>query len=109
MPPSPAPSWIAMAWFVLLRVCPSPRPQPETVVLGLLPLVYERCVLILAPWWLRHMPLECLRHMQQRLGSDLPQVCVEGLWEAVAHVTQHLASFFDFTACLVSTHQTTAS
>jgi hypothetical protein len=74
-----------MARVVLLRFCPSLRPlqtllcaafcAPEAVVSGLLPVARDQRMLIPVRA-LRRMLLAiaCLGHIQQRPGSDLPQL-----------------------------------
>jgi hypothetical protein len=116
-PTSPVPGWVEMARLVLLSVCPSLHPlqtllcaafcAPEAVVAGLLPVAHDQRMLVPASA-LRRMLLAiaCLGHLQQRPGSDLPQLR--------ARVLQWLTSpglpaveVLEVTSHLVWTHQTT--
>jgi hypothetical protein len=84
-PPSPVPGWVEMARAVLLRVCPSLHPlqtllcaafcAPEAVVSWFLPVARDQRMLV-SIGALRGMLLAiaCLGHLQQRSGSDLPQL-----------------------------------
>jgi hypothetical protein len=105
-----------MARVVLLRVCPSLHPlqtllcaafcAPEAVVSGLLPVAHHQRMLVpVGALRCMLLAIACLGHLQQRLGSNLPQ-----LW---AGVLQWLTSpglpageVLEVTSNLVWTHQT---
>jgi hypothetical protein len=74
-----------MARVVLLRVCPSLHPlqtllcaafcAPEAVVSGLLPVAHDQRMLVPVGAFQRMLlAIAYLGHLQQRPGSDLPQL-----------------------------------
>jgi hypothetical protein len=83
--PAPVTGWVEMARVALLRVCPSLHPlqtllsaafcAPEAVVSGLLSVARDQRLLV-PVGALRRMLFAnaCLGHMQQRPGSDMPQL-----------------------------------
>jgi hypothetical protein len=116
-PPSPVPGWVGMARVVLLRVCPSFHQlqtllcaafcAPEAVVSGFLPVSRDQRMLI-PVGALRRMLLAiaCLGHIQQRPGSDLPQLRAGGLhWLTSPGLPAE--EVFDVISHLIWTHQTT--
>jgi hypothetical protein len=116
-PPSPVPAWVEMARVVLLRVCPSLHPlqtllcaafcAPEAVVPGLLPVARDQRMLV-PVGALRRMLLAiaCLGHLQQRLGSDLPQLRA-GVLQRLTSPGLLAVEVLEVTSHLVWTHQTT--
>jgi hypothetical protein len=116
-PPSPVPGWVEMARVVLLRVCPSLHPlqtllcaafcAPEAVVSGLLPVAHNQRMLVLLGA-LRHMLLAiaCLGHLQQRPGSNLPQLRA-GVLQWLTSPGLPAEEFLEVTSHLVWTYQTT--
>jgi hypothetical protein len=116
-PPSLVPGWVELARVVLLRVCPSLHPlqtllcaafcAPEAVVSGLLPVTRDQRMLI-PVGALRRMLLAiaCLGYLQQRPGSDLPQLRA-GVLQWVTTPGIPAAAVLEVTSHLVWTHQTT--
>jgi hypothetical protein len=114
---SPVPGWAGMTQVVLLRVCSSLHPlqtllcaafcAPEAVVSGLLPVARDQRMLV-PVGALRHMLLAiaCLGHIQQRPGSDLPQLRA-GVLQWVTSPGLPAVEVFEVTSHLVWTHQTT--
>jgi hypothetical protein len=116
-PLSPVPGWVGMARVALLRVCPSLYPlqtllsaafcAPEAVVSGLLSVARDQRLLVPVSA-LRRMLLAiaCLGHIQQRPGSDLPQLWAGELhWLTLPGLSA--VEIFEVKSHLVWTHQTT--
>jgi hypothetical protein len=106
-----------MARVVLLRVCPSLHPlqillcaafcAPEAVDSGLLPVARDQRMLV-PVGALRRMLLviACLGHIQQRPGSDLPQLRV-GVLHWLTSPGLPAVGVLEVTSHLIWTHQTT--
>jgi hypothetical protein len=106
-----------MARVVLLHVCPSLHPlqtllcaafcAPQAVVSGLLPGARDQRMLV-PVGALRRMLLAiaCLGHVQQRPGSDLPQLRA-GVLHRLPSPGLPAVEVFEVTSHLVWTHQTT--
>jgi hypothetical protein len=116
-PPSPVPGWVEMARVVLIRLCPSLHPlqtllcaafcAPEAVVAGILPVAHDQRMLVPVSA-LRRMLLAiaCLGHLQQRPGSDLPQLRA-GVLQWFTSPGLPAVEVLEVTSHLVWTHQTT--
>jgi hypothetical protein len=116
-PSSPVPDWVEMARVVLLRVCPSLHPlqtllcaafcAPEAFVSGLLPVAHNQRVLVpVGALWRRLLAIACLGHLQQRPGSDLPQLRA-GVLQWLTSPGLPAGEVLEVTSHLVWTHQTT--
>jgi hypothetical protein len=116
-PLSPVPGWVGMARVVLPRVCPSLHPlqnllcaafcAPEAVVSGLLPVARDQRMLVpVGALLCMLLAIACLGHLQQRPGSDLPQLRA-GVLHWLTSPGLPAVKVLEVTSHLVWTHQTT--
>jgi hypothetical protein len=111
-PPSPVAGWVEMARVVLLHVCPpsircKPCCVPHSAPLKLLLLTRDQRMLVSVGALLRMLlAIACLGHIQQRPGSDLPQLRA-GVLHWLTSSGLPAVEVFEVTSHLVWTYKTT--